>query len=273
MPDIFDQLTARQQTGGPLEGQPQDCGIEPGGDDGAGAAASLLELREQGAPGAQAGHAQPAPAQQEAYTPRELKKAVLELLKYGYLEAQRKANLYRSLLAQRPAAIRILEPLDFELKVDEVRGLAYLAIAGQVFGEDDENEWNHPLVRRQRFTLEQSLLLAILRQQFAAYEQQAGVGAGEALIPIDDLLPQLKLYLGELGSDVLEDKRLRNALEVLKGHGLVSEIDEHERVVIRPMIAHVANPENLGLLLQALQKAPQRELPLASMPAAPAEEA
>jgi hypothetical protein len=43
-------------------------------------------------------------------------------------------------------------------------------------------------------------------------------------------------------------------LDQLKGHGLVSAIDSHDRVNIRPIIAHLANPENLQALLHWLRE-------------------
>jgi hypothetical protein len=188
-----------------------------------------------------------------SYTPRQIKDVALELLKYGLLEEQRKPNLYRTALAQHEALGRVLEPLDLAMRVDEIRGLAYVVVADQVF-DSVEGEWSHPLVRRQRLNLEQSLLIAILRQQFVAHEQQAGVGSTEALIALEDLLPQLQLYLGDLGSDAQEEKRLRTLLDQLKVHGIVSEPDEHNRVAIRPIVAHLASPENLQSLLGAFRQ-------------------
>jgi hypothetical protein len=188
-----------------------------------------------------------------SYTPRQVKDVALELLKYGLLEEQRKPNLYRAALAEREAIGRVLEPLDLAMRVDEIRGLLYVIVVDQVF-DSVEEEWSHPLVRRQRLNLEQSLLIAILRQQFVAHEQQAGVGSSEALVALEDLVPQLQLYLGDLGSDAQEVKRLRNLLEQLKVHGIVSEPDEHDRVAIRPIIAHLASPENLQSLLSTFQR-------------------
>lgn len=188
-----------------------------------------------------------------SYTPRQVKDVVLELLKYGLLEEQRKPNLYRTALAEHEALGRVLEPLDLAMRVDEIRGLAYVVVADQAF-DSVEGEWSHPLVRRQRLNLEQSLLIAILRQQFVAHEQQAGVGSTEALVALEDLLPQLQLYLGDLGSDAREEGRLRTLLEQLKVHGIVSEPDEHNRVAIRPIIAHLASPENLQSLLGAFRR-------------------
>ena len=46
-------------------------------------------------------------------------------------------------------------------------------------------------------------------------------------------------------------------LEHLRSHGVVSEVDAQERVLVRPMIVHLANPQNLQALLQHLRKLTQ----------------
>ena len=120
--------------------------------------------------------------------------------------------------------------------------------------ENSQDEWTHPLIRKQRLTLEQSLLLAILRELYVKHELENGIGNNQALFPIAELLPQLRVYLGELGSEMAEDKRLRQLLEKLKAQGVVSEVDKYEQVSIRPIITHLANPENLNSLLLALQQ-------------------
>lgn len=187
--------------------------------------------------------------QPEPYTSKALKAASQELLKLGLLEADRKPNLYQTALTQQHAINQILEPFDLSLKIDDVRGLAFLVVAAPLTtGQDDE--WFHPLVRKQRLTLEQSLLIAILRQHYIVHEQEAGIGTGDARVALDDLLPQLQIYLGDIGSDAREQKRLRTLLENLKGHGVVSEVDSQEQVTIRPIITHLCNPESLQNLLQ-----------------------
>ncbi len=198
------------------------------------------------------------------YTPGNVKATAQELLKYGLLEADRKPNLYQVATTQTAAINQILEPFDLRLKVDDVRGLAFLVVSDRLFSEGQENddEWSHPLVRRQRLTMEQSLLVAILRQHFIAHEQETGLGAGEATVELDELLPQLQLYLGDTGSDTRDQKRLCSLLDNLKSHGIVSDIDANDQVVVRPIITHLANPENLQNLLHhfrqmAGQSAPQ----------------
>lgn len=185
-------------------------------------------------------------------TSRRLREAVQELLKFGLLEESLKPNLYRIALSHVQEFTDILEPLDLAIGIDEVRGLVFVTVRQTEAAEQDD--WAHPLVRRLRLNLEQSLLVAILRQQFIVYEQEAGSGAGEAVVVIDELIPQLQIYLGDLGSDAKERTRVINLLDQLKGHGLVSAIDTQDRVVIRPIIAHLANPESLQALLNWLRR-------------------
>ena len=202
----------------------------------------------------------------ERRTPQRVREAVQEMLKYGLLEESHKPNLYRSALSSIETVDRILEPLDLALGVDEVRGLVFVTVRqGEVAEQDD---WSHPLVRRQRLNLEQSLLIAILRQHFIAYEQESGTGASQALVAVDELIPQLQVYLGELGSEAKERNRIITLLDQLKGHGLVSALDAHDRVIIRPIITHLANPENLQALVAWLRE----QVEGAVTPAAGAEE-
>ena len=186
-------------------------------------------------------------------TPVALRRAVQELLKNGVLEHTAKPQLFRQIASDTARVNAQLEPLDLEVRVDDVRGLAFVAIPPdyQPDGEDDD-EWTHPLVRRLRLTLEQSLLLAILRREFLQREQEGGVGVAVRLA-VDSLLPQLEIYLGSTGSDMQERKRLATLLESLRGHGVVSEVDAQESFTLRPMIVHLANPQNLQALLQHLR--------------------
>ena len=66
-------------------------------------------------------------------------------------------------------------------------------------------------------------------------------------------MAQLQLYLGESGSEQKDRTRAFQLLDQLKGYGLVSSPDSHDRVTIRPIITHLANPENLKALQSALK--------------------
>ncbi|QNK31979.1 DUF4194 domain-containing protein [Serratia sp. JUb9] len=185
-------------------------------------------------------------------TQKKLREATQELLKYGLLEEASKPNLYHIALAHSDEVRNILEPLDLTIGIDEIRGLLYVKVRLDETAESDE--WSHPLVRRQRLNLEQSLLIAILRQHFIAWEQESGTGASQALISIDDIIPQLRIYLGDPGSESRERNRLSTLLDQLKGHGLVTSPDAHEQFTIRPIIAHLADPINLQALIAWLQE-------------------
>ena len=188
----------------------------------------------------------------ETRTLKKIREATQELLKYGLLEETSKPNLYRVVLTHPEEVTRILEPLDLDIGIDEIRGLLYVKVRLDETPEQDE--WSHPLVRRQRLNLEQSLLVAIRRQHFVAWEQESGTGASQAQIVIDDLLPQLQIYLGDPGSESKGRTRLLTLLDQLKGHGRVTSPDAHERIVVRPIIAHLADPMNLQALLAWLRE-------------------
>ena len=184
-------------------------------------------------------------------TPADVKKATQELLRHGYIDEAQKRDLFSFAVVHESAITAALEPLDLGLRLDTHRGVAFLVVersADQSIELDDL--WAHPLVRRQRLTLEQSLLVAILRQAFIIHEQESGIGQDDARISVDDLLPQFSTYFGDSGSDAKNESRLLNLLDQLKPHGIVSEVDTKQEVIIRPLIAYVANPESLVALLE-----------------------
>jgi hypothetical protein len=183
-----------------------------------------------------------------------LKLALQELLRHGHLEESEHRDHFKNAIVHGDAINAALEPLDLTLRVDTHRGVAFLAVAkNDAEGGSEEESWNHPLVRKQRLTLEQSLLVAILRQSFAMHEQETGVGQSAAKVAIDDLLPTFLTYVGDSGSDAKNENRLLQLLDQLKTHGIVSEVDQKQEVTIRPLIAHVANPETLGSLLAVFE--------------------
>jgi hypothetical protein len=87
------------------------------------------------------------------------------------------------------------------------------------------------------------------------HEQEYGVGQSTSKLSIDELLPTFLTYFGDTGSDAKNENRLLQLLEQLKTHGIVSEVDAKQEVVIRPLIAHLANPESLSALLAVLNSA------------------
>lgn len=188
------------------------------------------------------------------WTSSDVKKVTQELLKHGYLDVAQKRDLFRLTVVREREVGAALEPLDLCLRLDTHRGVAFLVVAESAYeGADEDAVWSHPLIRRQRLTLEQSLLVAILRQTFVIHEQESGVGQVPARISVDDLLPQFLTYFEDSGSDAKNESRLLNLLDQLKPHGIVSEVDKKQEVTIRPLIAYLANPESLSALLEVLK--------------------
>jgi len=192
-------------------------------------------------------------------TDKYIKDATQELLRRGHIEESRKPVIFRNACTHEQKIQTVLEPLDLSLKLDTHRGVAWLTVAKTDAKPQEEDSWSHPLVRRQRLTLEQSLLIALLRQAFMLHEQNDGVGQSPAKVAIDELLPQFLTYFEDSGSDQKNESRLLNILDQLKTYAIVSEVDKNHEVTIRPMIVHLANPESLGALLQSLKAQVQKE--------------
>lgn len=186
-------------------------------------------------------------------TGKKVKESIQELLRFGYIEEARKPTLFRTAVTEEANINAALEPLDLALQLDTFRGVAFVVVAKGDSEELLDNGWSHPLVRKQRFTLEQSLLIALLRQAFVMHEQESGVGQSPAKFAVDDLLPQYLTYIQDSGSDSKNESRLMSLLDQLKTYAIVSEVDKNQEFIIRPMIAHLANPESLVALIQALK--------------------
>lgn len=197
------------------------------------------------------------------------KKALQELLKSGCIEQQIKPESYRHLLADQDLAQEYLSALDLTIQVDEVRGLIFTVVSmpnqaeplpeltqeaqEMLASAHTEDEWSHPLIRRQRLTLEQSLLLALLRQRFVEVEQQQGIGSSQIMADLDDLQSHFSFLLDKnSGSDSKDRERLIQLLKQLAEYGVVGAINDTQ-VLIRPLIVHLANPENLSRLLNQLK--------------------
>ena len=199
--------------------------------------------------------------QSTSRTPPNVRQALQFLLAHGWLESATKPKLFHLIAAQATLLDALLEPLDLRVVVDDVRGLAFLAVVPDYAGDDtdesEQDDWTHPLMKRQRLTLEQSLLLALLRREFLQREQESGTGTA-VRITVDSLLPQLETYLGATGSDMQERKRLTQLLENLRTHGMVTEVDAQDCITIRPMIVHLLNPENLQTLLLRLREVAEK---------------
>ena len=249
MPDTFDKLTGTARLS-------DDDGTHNPKTTLDGGARPRAESHDGGS--AQLSGSDSLPETASTRTPQQIREAAKELTRYGLIEAARKPNLYKVLQLHQHTVAGVLEPLDLDIKIDDVRGIAFVTVLADDNLTDlveavDPEDWSHPLVRRQRLTLEQSLLIAILRQHFVAHEQEAGLGADDARVAVDELIPEFQVYMGDPGSEAKERSRMLTLLDQLKGHGLVSEPDTHERVTIRPIIAHLASPENLQHMLTWLK--------------------
>ena len=193
-------------------------------------------------------------------TPSSVTSVLQELLRYGYIEQNEKPNLYRDGQLHLEQVNSTLEALAFRVQVDETRGLLVLKLYDQATSSAEiDSAWSHPLVRRQRLTLEQSLLTAILRRRYLLSEQDKGIGMQSVKVFTGDLENELSTFTGDSGSDQRNERRLLENLAKLKEHGLVSAPDANNDVTIRPLIVHLADPASLSALLQQFQSQSQSQ--------------
>lgn len=185
-------------------------------------------------------------------TPGEVRETVQQLLRSGFVSSDEKPQLFTSCIRLQLEITEVLEPLDLRIRLDEARGLAILIVAESAAADADE-AWSHPLVKALRLTLEQSLLVAILRQIYVLHEQDAGIGVSTVRLPAEDLSAQLTSYLGDSGSDTKNEQRLLRLLDQLKQHGIVTPPDKNQEITIRPLITCLANPETLTALLAQMR--------------------
>ncbi len=183
------------------------------------------------------------------------KQALQEILKYGHLSQAQKPVLYQALVSNVASVNDYLSVIDFRLQIDGVRGLAFLIVYQNQESDNDAmpmlDGWAHPLVRRQRLTLQQSLVLAILRQRLMELEQQYGIGYADTYMSLDELNKQFFIYHKSSGSESQDNERVTILVRQLAEHGLVA-IDQNQ-LLISPLIVHLLNPENLIELLKQYQ--------------------
>jgi hypothetical protein len=196
---------------------------------------------------------------------REVKLLAQEILKNGFIENATDAPGFNSVVRNHQNINAVLEPLDLRVDLDELRGLAVVCVSESVAVDADE-AWSHPLVRRQRLTLEQSLLVAILRQFYVVQEMESGIGVREVRVSLDELRSPLQVFLADTGSDAKNHQRLLTLLDQLKPHGIVSEPDSRGEIIVRPLITRLANPATLTMLLQHFRELSKQPAKVASPP-------
>jgi hypothetical protein len=194
-------------------------------------------------------------SQQAERTDPAVRAVVLDLLKHGFIEEEEKPLVYRDARRCEDQLNKVLEPLELMMRVDDLRGLLILMVlesSDSVYKIDEA--WSHPLIRRRRFTLEQSLVLALLRRHYLVSEQDRGVGMQSVKVHLEDLVNEVISFIGDSGSDQKNQRKVLELLKNLKDHGIVTEVDKHDELVVRPLIKYLADPENLKALLRQYQQ-------------------
>lgn len=227
MPSIFDELTGNPPD---EDGPNESLGQEPEPED---LSLNISDIDDD-----------------DQRTPRRIREVVQELFKHGFIEEAYYERLYQTALGNAELVSQIVEPFDLKIEFDEIRGLVFIRVLHEA--AEVAEGWTHPLILHKSFNLEETLLVAVLRQYLIECEMENGVGTAIPQMTVDDVIVQLRAYLGERGADFKDKKRAMGLLKKLRSRHLISMNEHSDRFTIRPLIAHVANPESLTALLQWL---------------------
>ncbi|NIR28995.1 MAG: DUF4194 domain-containing protein, partial [Gammaproteobacteria bacterium] len=174
--------------------------------------------------------------------PLEARRLLVQLLAGPSLDARRHPQLW-PVLSRYEADIRSrLADLFLELVLDSDMGVAFVRQA-------DTGELEAPvLLRRTPLTFLESALLLYLRGLLA----QADVRGERAVVSLEEMMEQMKLYERNLNTDRAGfEKRARAAIEKVKRNSLLSGIrGSEERYEIAPTLKLLFSADEVAALRQ-----------------------
>jgi len=185
--------------------------------------------------------------------------AFIYLLARGYVMIRTKPEFYASLLANDKAVLSVLIDLNLTMQVDHAAGLVALrSLAGtaEEEGEGEDDEDKTVLIRRQRLSQFQSIIVLILRRH---HRDRSLAGDSVITMEIEQIEQALVPFMHLTQSQTREDKRLNGALALCKKHGLILNVrGDESRIEISPLIRLVVDLNWLDTLLTKFKEMAER---------------
>lgn len=170
------------------------------------------------------------------------RRVLVQLLSGPSLDARRHSRLWPVLLAHEVEIRSRLADLFLELVLDAELQVAFVRQA-------DTGELETPiLLRRTPLTFLESALLLYLRELLA----QADIRGERAVVSLDEMLEQMKLYERNLNTDRAGfEKRARAAVEKVKKNSLLSAVrGSADRFEIAPTLKLLFSAEEVAALAE-----------------------
>lgn len=199
------------------------------------------------APDQDTGAAQPLYPGDTGQLPLEARRLLVQLLSGPSLDGRRHGRLWPALLRHRARIRSRLAELFLELVVDTEAQVAFVRQA-------DTGELETPiLLRRTRLTFLESVLLLYLRQ----LQAEADVRGERAVVSLDEMADQMKLYEHALNTDRAGfERRVTAAIEKVKKNSLISAIrGSQDRFEISPTLKLLFSAEEVGALIRTFAAA------------------
>lgn len=169
------------------------------------------------------------------------REALQRLISSGVIYESRHSELYQALLANKSQIRSTLRELGLRMTVDDSFGLIILRLP--VSDDIEEDEGAHPLVRRRRLTLLDSLVALVLRDHYMTREN---VGDRTVVIDVEQLEDALRAFLPIFGSETILRKRITGAIKRFKDYNILASLPGSDNEFeVTPVIRIVVNADML----------------------------
>lgn len=181
------------------------------------------------------------------------RRAMQKLIARGVIYESRHEADYRVLVNDAEQVSGVLEELSLRMSIDREVGVILLRLPDDYLeGEEEGEEGSHPLVRRRRMTLFDSLTAVVLRKH---YRERELTGEQRVRIDIEQLEQGLVPFLPLMGSEEIFRKHLRGVVDRFKDLNLLLSVrGSKTEFEIAPVIRVVVNAEWIESLVKEFQR-------------------
>ncbi len=183
--------------------------------------------------------------------PPEAKRALVNLMRMGSIIATQKPKLFEQICRHEELIQAHLSDMYLRLLLDEKAGVA-LVLQQEIIGDGGEEDDIYTLITPRTLTLNDSLLLLVLRKY---YQDREAAGEQRIIIDIEQIEAFLTPFLPLSNSSKSDRRKLSTSLSRMTERKILSSVrGEDSRFEITAVIRYVVSAEFLERLLAEYQK-------------------
>jgi len=167
-------------------------------------------------------------------------------MRWGTILADQKPILFEQVCRYQKLIESQLKNLYLRMLLDEKAGVAML-LQQEIAGDGDQNDDIYTLITRRTLSLNDTLLLLVLRK---FYQQRESTGETRIIVDIERIEAYLTPFLALSNHSRADKRSLSSALKKMVERKIISPVrGEEGRYEITPVIRYVVNAEFLEKLL------------------------